>query len=871
MPKVCLVLIVKNEERVIERCLKACLPHVDSWCIVDTGSTDRTMELIRETMSGVPGELHERPWVGMSHNRTELMELARAQVDGQGFLLMIDADDTWTPDPTFAWPDLEAADAWEVHVTLGRLGHYRIHLTRASHPWRYEGAAHEVLAGGPPGWRKKRLRGVKIACGNDGHRRATEGVEKYRRVALQLEAALEENPGDLRALFYCAQSWRDAGEKEKALALYERRAKGPVEEEAWFSELMVAELKRQLGLPVDEVAAAYISAYERRPSRAEPLLWLAQFYRKHKRHGLAYAYAAAAKEIPRPSDRLFVYESVYEWEALDEFATNCTHVGRYAEAAAVMRKLLRLPDVPKSEKKRLTKNLDRCEAPLAKAAVVYGDRVTVAMSTYQCRDGEAFVAAVRSILEQTYRNLLLVVVCDGDESSPFGLLPPDLIQDKRLVLHHNPTNHGQFFCHEIVRRATPDRMITVQDDDDVSTPDRLEKLVRRMVHDRADVAFSDVTRVYPDGRQRVFWSNADVLAEEPLEAFVHVGSHVALFRTEAIWAVGGYFGGFRLGYDTMLGMTISRLGRPTFVHAPLYTYHQRSDSMTKRSATGHGSRKRRRAIDQMVDIWRRVVRHQDPARELRETLAQRITPDDNKDLTAMTESLSAKLPSPTGLEPLSKLLRSHDHTVLPSSLAHLREQYVNNVSKRKDMAVSVATGHLLFELLTAQAGEAAMMGDDDEEILVLDVGSGYSTAVLRSVSGVEVTTVDHDPEWLGKTRVFVEAMCPAIAGSDTTTEDASWMTWAHFVENELDDPTPFDLIVNDLGGMERRAASLPILWNLLRDDGLMLLDDMHKPEYRQAVHQFLETVPHEQFDVREATTDSFGRFAYLVRKKGSDA
>ena len=41
-PRVALSMIVKNERNVIERCLESVLPIIDTWQIVDTGSTDGT-------------------------------------------------------------------------------------------------------------------------------------------------------------------------------------------------------------------------------------------------------------------------------------------------------------------------------------------------------------------------------------------------------------------------------------------------------------------------------------------------------------------------------------------------------------------------------------------------------------------------------------------------------------------------------------------------------------------------------------------------------------------------------------------------------------------------------------------------------------
>lgn len=42
MKKISLTMIVKNEERCLERCLKSVAPHVDEMIVVDTGSTDNT-------------------------------------------------------------------------------------------------------------------------------------------------------------------------------------------------------------------------------------------------------------------------------------------------------------------------------------------------------------------------------------------------------------------------------------------------------------------------------------------------------------------------------------------------------------------------------------------------------------------------------------------------------------------------------------------------------------------------------------------------------------------------------------------------------------------------------------------------------------
>ncbi len=91
---VCLVLIVKDEEHVIERCLRAAAPFIDTYCICDTGSTDKTKEVIFKTMSslGIFGVIKDHKWERFSINRTKSLEESR-DFCPDGWSWVVDADD----------------------------------------------------------------------------------------------------------------------------------------------------------------------------------------------------------------------------------------------------------------------------------------------------------------------------------------------------------------------------------------------------------------------------------------------------------------------------------------------------------------------------------------------------------------------------------------------------------------------------------------------------------------------------------------------------------------------------------------------------------------------------------------------------------
>ena len=65
-PSVTLCMIVKNEEHIIKECLESIYKHIDRYDISDTGSTDKTKEIIKEFFDekGVHGEVYDIPWKG---------------------------------------------------------------------------------------------------------------------------------------------------------------------------------------------------------------------------------------------------------------------------------------------------------------------------------------------------------------------------------------------------------------------------------------------------------------------------------------------------------------------------------------------------------------------------------------------------------------------------------------------------------------------------------------------------------------------------------------------------------------------------------------------------------------------------------------
>jgi glycosyltransferase involved in cell wall biosynthesis len=352
-----LCMIVKDEANIIGESLASVADHIDTYSIVDTGSTDTTIAVIEEFFDrcSIPGVIHRRPWVNFGHNRTEALELARGRSD---YLLMVDADDVvHFPGPLGRL----GADGYRIMLRRGPL-HYRCTLlTRAEAPWRYEGPVHEyplcdadhtVEPLDERWWIESRALGARAATG-----------DTYQRDAALLQAYLEDHPDDPRSVFYLAQSLHDAGDHQAALTWYRRRAGlGGWAEEAFMALYRAGQILVKNDASEAEVLETLVGAWELRPIRAEPLHTLALWYRQQGTYSRALLAARNAAALSRPTeDVLFVEDEVYRWRARDELALALYYTGCRDEAAAIWREILDHQELSPVDQARLRDNLSWAE------------------------------------------------------------------------------------------------------------------------------------------------------------------------------------------------------------------------------------------------------------------------------------------------------------------------------------------------------------------------------------------------------------------------------------------------------------------------------------------------------------------------------
>ncbi|MBF8263606.1 MAG: hypothetical protein HW387_1271 [Parachlamydiales bacterium] len=341
-------MIVKDESAVIRRCLASVKPFIDCWVIVDTGSVDGTQTIIREFLKEIPGELHERPWIDFAYNRNAALDLAKNKCK---YLLLIDADERLECLKSFAMPEL-VYDFYVVIVLVE--GQIRIHrelLIKSSLDWKWVGAVHEGITC----TRAKSyqvLQDVVNIAAQDGQR--SRNPKKFLQDAQMLEKAIEKDPKNGRNVFYLAFSYDVGGEYASALKNYEKRVEmAGFAEEVFYSLYRKAWLQEQLKMSADTVIASYSSAYLYRPTRAEPLFCLANYYIKNQIPLMGYFVSKNAIAIPLPNDTVLVDYPVYSYRLLEQHADSCFLLKKYDETIASYRKLLANKDLPDDDRQKI--------------------------------------------------------------------------------------------------------------------------------------------------------------------------------------------------------------------------------------------------------------------------------------------------------------------------------------------------------------------------------------------------------------------------------------------------------------------------------------------------------------------------------------
>jgi tetratricopeptide (TPR) repeat protein len=224
--RISLCMIVKNEERFLRTCLESVREVVDEMIVVDTGSTDRTVE-IAEEMGALVSHFE---WTG-SFSEARNQALAKATGD---WVLILDADEVLSPDtvgnirelvgiqqPHLTGYQFKIRNFNKVGNEVDTVEHYMLRLFPRHPDLHYTGYIHEQVEPRREGLIFERMAAPDVLVlhyGYTGELMAER--DKYLRNLELIQASLLKEPQNPFHSFNLGLTHRVNNENEEALAAF---------------------------------------------------------------------------------------------------------------------------------------------------------------------------------------------------------------------------------------------------------------------------------------------------------------------------------------------------------------------------------------------------------------------------------------------------------------------------------------------------------------------------------------------------------------------------------------------------------------------------------------------------------------------------
>lgn len=364
MAKLVLTQIMKNEAHVITRMLNSIKPIVDIVCLVDTGSTDNTIEVVKNwgQENGVETHVFERAFDNFENSRNYSIQMAREITNGRGndyWGFWLDADETLEIQPSFDKNKIDR-DLYMFNTYINVMKYTRNECYKLDKPFRFYGPVHEFIVCDDKNITSGLMDGLVVRVQMDGGSWKGNIPEKYKSHAHVLEKYIDANRQDPRWIFYTAQSYHDSAcvpdnkeENEerlrRSMKYYRERIsrQDGYPEEIFYSQYRIGTIMRALEEPWYLTMNELLKAYSMEPLRAEPIKAIIDYYLAVGEWHNAYLFSKFAKmnfhqKNPYPQRLLFVDEALYVWKLLEVHAAASFYTGRKDEAKQCYQEMVRI-------------------------------------------------------------------------------------------------------------------------------------------------------------------------------------------------------------------------------------------------------------------------------------------------------------------------------------------------------------------------------------------------------------------------------------------------------------------------------------------------------------------------------------------------
>ena len=276
-----LVMIVKNSGEILRTCLEENKKFIDYWTILDTGSTDNTIEIINETLNDIPGKLFHSEFTDFSTERNKALDLSSKTCK-----YTIILDDSYIINGGFELLQfLKKSDESCFAIKIGNLfngyiqnDYYSKRIIRTSDNLKYIYRVHEDIDIKDFKYIENKNIFVNDIIDNNHKERS---FIRYKNDIKLLLLDYEKYPKNPRIIYYIAKTYQNIEDYENALKYYEilKNLKNIDKQYLFSSEYEISIINFDLHNDIEKFKNKLHIISEKYKNRFEPLYKLAVIYK----------------------------------------------------------------------------------------------------------------------------------------------------------------------------------------------------------------------------------------------------------------------------------------------------------------------------------------------------------------------------------------------------------------------------------------------------------------------------------------------------------------------------------------------------------------------------------------------------------------
>ena len=335
-------MIVKNEEEILEKCLKTVQGLVDKYIIIDTGSTDKTKTIIEKY-----GTAYDIPFVNFVDTKNEALKMVK-EFGGIDYVLWMDADEILYQGldklREYAENDVKAVSCL---ITEGSedyndvaTQYHRIRMFKNDDTYKFVGpGVHECLVG-----EGEVISDDSILVRHEHLKKdkAITARERFLQYINLLNIAFEQNPEDHRAWFYLGRTYMDLNEPMQAVSAFEQYLSLPdnhYRDERWQACYDIAKAWKSTG-DYEQAISACNRALEIDGRRAETNCLLGDIFFSLQNYDKAIEQYLIASSLPIPTDVvLFLHKKTYNEYPKDQLFLCYYKTNQFDKAEEIIKEI----------------------------------------------------------------------------------------------------------------------------------------------------------------------------------------------------------------------------------------------------------------------------------------------------------------------------------------------------------------------------------------------------------------------------------------------------------------------------------------------------------------------------------------------------